>query len=34
MCGISGIFDLQGQRDIDVLLLARMNLFLQLRVPD
>ena len=34
MCGISGIFDLQGQRDIDVLLLARMNHSLQHRGPD
>ena len=34
MCGISGIFDLQGQRDIDVLLLARMNHSLQHRGPN
>ena len=34
MCGISGIFDLQGQRDIDVLLLARMNHSLRHRGPD
>ena len=34
MCGISGIFDLQGQRDIDVLLLARMNHSLHHRGPD
>ena len=34
MCGISGIFDLQGQRDIDPDLLARMNHSLLHRGPD
>lgn len=34
MCGISGIFDLQGQRDIDLGLLSRMNHSLRHRGPD
>ncbi|MBB5606509.1 MULTISPECIES: XrtA/PEP-CTERM system amidotransferase [unclassified Janthinobacterium] len=34
MCGIVGIFDLQGQRDIDALLLLRMNHSLRHRGPD
>ena len=34
MCGIVGIFDLQGQRDIDAALLARLNQSLRHRGPD
>ncbi|KAB8041578.1 XrtA/PEP-CTERM system amidotransferase [Janthinobacterium aquaticum] len=34
MCGIVGIFDLQGQRDIDAALLARLNHSLRHRGPD
>jgi asparagine synthase (glutamine-hydrolysing) len=34
MCGIVGIFDLQGQRDIDPARLARMNHSLRHRGPD
>jgi len=34
MCGIVGIFDLQGQRDIDARLLARLNQSLRHRGPD
>ena len=34
MCGIVGIFDLQGQRDIDAALLARLTHSLRHRGPD
>ncbi|MEG1640789.1 MAG: hypothetical protein RR284_07685, partial [Ruthenibacterium sp.] len=34
MCGIVGIFDLQGQRDIDAALLARLTRSLRHRGPD
>ncbi len=34
MCGIVGLFDLQGRRDIDATLLARMNQSQQHRGPD